>query len=254
MQGPAKNYYGAHILCGKLIKAVTFDLWNTLVHNRNYGEFRIPSLKKALSNVGFNFPDDVVEEAYLGGFRHSSKVIKTENHRHVETEEIVGEVLRILGVENESLLTQLSRMYEDSFLCDPPKLKEGVFEALDYTKERYALALVSVTGVSPGRLVRGVMETHGILGYFDALSFSDEVKYVKPNTRLFLHAVEELGIAPEDTVHIGDSMKGDIVGAINAGMRVIWVKTKEQEIIQGYEPHGVIESLHELPDVLRALE
>jgi len=45
-----------------------------------------------------------------------------------------------------------------------------------------------------------------------------------------------------------------VVGAIDAGMRVIWVKTKEREFIPGYEPAGVIESLFELPDVLRSLE
>jgi putative hydrolase of the HAD superfamily len=143
--------------------------------------------------------------------------------------------------------------YEDSFMCDPPKLKEGVFEALEYTK-KYRVGLVSVTGVSPGRLVRQVMKEYGILDYFECLSFSDEVKWVKPNVKLYQAATDALGIAPEETVHIGDSMKGDIVGAIDAGMRVIWVKTKEQPSIEGYEPHGVITSLLELPEALRSLE
>ncbi len=236
-----------------MITAVTYDLWNTLVHNRNYGEFRLPSLKKALIDYGFSFEDNVVEDAYLGGFRHSGRIIRSENHRHVETTEIVGEVLRLLEVEDEKLLGELSAMYEDSFMCDPPKLKEGVFEALEYTK-KHAVALVSVTGVSPGRLVRGVMEDYGILSYFDALSFSDEVKWVKPNVKLYHYATEQLGVSPEETVHIGDSMKGDIVGAIDAGMKVIWVKTKEQPRIEGYEPDGVITSLLELPEVLRSLE
>lgn len=236
-----------------MIKAVTYDLWNTLVHNRNYGEFRLPSLKRILRDHGYSFMDSVVEDAYLGGFRHSGRVIRSENHRHVETYEIVSEVLRLLGVEDEAMVAEIASMYEDSFMCDPPKLKEGVFEALEYTK-KYRVGLVSVTGVSPGRLVRGVMKGYGILDYFESLSFSDEVKYVKPNVKLYLHAAEALGVAPEDTVHIGDSMKGDIVGAIDAGMRVVWVKTKEQPRIEGYEPHGVITSLRELPDVLRSLE
>lgn len=235
------------------IKAVTYDLWNTLVHNRNYGEFRVPSLKRILKENGYRFKDSVVEDAYLGGFRYSGRVIRSENHRHVEPQEIVGEVLRLLRIEKDNMIDELALMYEDSFMCDPPKLKEGVFEALEYTK-KYKVGLVSVTGVSPGRLVRGVMEGYGILDYFDTLSFSDEVKYVKPNVQLYHHATEALGVAPEDTVHIGDSMKGDIVGAIDAGMKVIWVKTKEQPKIEGYEPHGVITSLLELPEALRSLE
>ena len=236
-----------------MIRAVTYDLWNTLVHNRNYGEYRLPALRKTLREYGYSFEDAVVEEAYLGGFRYSSRIINSENHRHVEPFEIVGEVLRLLEVDNKEMLNVLVPIYEDAFLLDPPSLKEGVFEALEYTR-RFKVGLVSVTGVSPGRLVRGVLENHGILDYFEVLSFSDEVKWVKPNVKLFLHAVEELGVSPEETIHIGDSMKGDVVGAIDAGMRVIWVKTKEQEYPTGYEPDGVIESLFELPDAIRALE
>lgn len=236
-----------------MIKAVTYDLWNTLVHIRNYGEFRVPSLKKALVDYGYSFEDSVVEDAYLGGFRYSGRIIRSENHRHVETTEIVGEVLRLLEIEDSKLQRELAAMYEDSFMCDPPKLKEGVFEALEYTK-KYAVALVSVTGVSPGRLVRGVLEEYGVLRYFDALSFSDEVKWVKPNVKLYHNATEQLRVSPDETVHIGDSMKGDIVGAIDAGMKVIWVKTKEMDYIDGYEPDGVITSLLELPEVLKSLE
>jgi len=236
-----------------LIKAVTYDLWNTLVHNRNYGEFRVPALKRTLRDHGYIFEDVVVDEAYLGGFRHSGVVIRSENHRHVETVEIVGEVLRLLEVKDEGVLNELVHMYEDSFLCDPPRLKEGVFEALEFTR-RYMVGLVSVTGVSPGRLVRGVMRAHGIMDYFDTLIFSDEVKWVKPSVKLFQSAVEAFGIAPEDIVHIGDSMKGDVVGAKRSGMRVIWVKTKEQPWVEGHEPDGVITSLLELPEVLRSLE
>ena len=235
------------------IKAVTYDLWNTLVHNRNYGEFRLPALKRALSDHGYVFEDTVVEEAYLRGFRYSSKIINTEDYRHVEPCEIAGEVMRVLNVTDEHLLDLFVTIYEDAFLCDPPSLKQGVFEALEYT-QKYKVGLVSVTGVSPGRLVRCVLERQGILKYFDALSFSDEVKWVKPSVKLFQHAIDKLGVSPEETVHIGDSIKGDIVGAINAGMRVIWVKTREQDIPPKYKPDGVIESLSELPRALRFLE
>jgi putative hydrolase of the HAD superfamily len=238
---------------GMRIRAVTYDLWNTLVHNRNYGEFRLPALKRTLNEHGYGFDDAVVEDAYIGGFRYSGRIIRAEGHRHVETHEIVGEVLRLLGVEDGGILEKMVPFYEDSFMCDPPKLKEGVFEALEYTK-KYRVGLVSVTGISPGRLVRQVMKEYGILDYFECLSFSDEVKWVKPNVKLYQAATDALGIAPEETVHIGDSMKGDIVGAIDAGMRVIWVKTKEQPSIEGYEPHGVITSLLELPEALRSLE
>ncbi len=98
------------------------------------------------------------------------------------------------------------------------------------------------------------MRDHGIFHYFDVLTFSDEVKLVKPNPRLFTSCLEELNTEPRKAIHVGDSFKSDIVGAIDAGMRTIWIKTREQNKKKGYEPDKVIKSLRELPKVLRSLE
>ena len=236
------------------IEAVTFDLWDTLVYNRNYGEFRVPELKRVLHSCGLMLSDEEVNEAYMSGFRHSSRVIPAEGYRHVETSEIVDKVLENIGYSSEETRDKLVKIYEESILCDPPQLKEGVFEALNYVKGRYKVGLISVTGVSPGRIVREILRDHGILHYFDALAFSDEVKIVKPNPRLFTVCLEELDVRPEDAVHVGDSYKSDVIGAIDAGMRTIWVKTRNQEHKPGYDADIVLKSLAEVPDALRALE
>ena len=55
------------------IEAVTFDLWDTLVYNRNYGEYRLPELKRILQTCGLALTDDEVNEAYMSGFRHSAR-------------------------------------------------------------------------------------------------------------------------------------------------------------------------------------
>jgi len=236
------------------IEAITFDLWNTLVHNRNYGEFRVPALDKILRSNGIELTTDALQEAYMSGFRYSSRVIPAEGYRHVETHEIVDKVLESVGFTSPETRDELVRAYEEAFLCDPPRLKDGVFEALDYVKVRYKIGLISVTGVSPGRFVRDTLRDHGVLDYFDVLIFSDEVKLVKPNPRLFTTCLELLDVAPENTVHVGDSFKSDIVGAIDAGMRTIWVKTREQVQKQGYVPDAIISGLNEFPEALRTLE
>ena len=237
-----------------MIEAITFDLWNTLVYNRNYGEFRLPELDRILRSNGIELSAEALQDAYMSGFRYSSRVIPTEGYRHVETHEIVDKVLESVGFTSPETRKELVRVYEEAILCDPPGLKDGVFDAMDYVKDRYKVGLISVTGVSPGRIVRGILKDHGILGYFDVLTFSDEVMLVKPNPGLFMSCLEVLGVAPENTVHVGDSFKSDIVGAIDAGMRTIWVKTREQEQKSGYIPDAIISGLDEFRDALRALE
>jgi len=236
------------------IEAITFDLWNTLVHNRNYGEFRLPALDRILRSKGITLSEEELQKAYMSGFRYSSRVIPAEGYRHVETHEIVDKVLETVGFSSPETRNELVRAYEDAFLCDPPQLKDGVFEALDYVKGRYRIGLISVTGVSPGRLVREILKDHGVLDYFDVLTFSDEVKLVKPNPGLFTACLEVLDVAPENAVHVGDSFKSDIVGAVDAGMRCIWVKTREQVQKPGYVPDAIISGLDEFPEALRSLE
>lgn len=236
------------------LEAVTFDFWDTLVYNRNYGEFRLPELKRVLQSCGLELSEEALNEAYMSGFRHSSRVIPAEGYRHVETGEIVDKVLETIGYSSEETRETLIKIYEEAILCDPPQLKKGVTEALGYVKERYKVGLISVTGVSPGRLVREILRDHDILHYFDVLTFSDEVKLVKPNPRLFTACLEELRVKPMNAVHVGDSYKSDVIGAIDAGMRTIWAKTREQEQKPGYVADVIIGSLLELPETLRALE
>ncbi len=208
------------------LQAVTFDLWDTLVYNKNYSHIRIPELDRVLKAHGITLSEEALNEVYMSGFRYSSRVIPAEGHRHVETHEIVGKVLETAGCASREALNELVTIYEEAILRDPPQLKESVHEALDYAKRRYKVGLISVTGVSPGRVIRQILSEYGILEYFDALTFSDEVKLVKPNTGLFNACLKELQVAPENAVHVGDSFKSDIVGAIDAGMRTIWVKTR----------------------------
>jgi len=236
------------------LEAVTFDLWDTLVHARNYSEFRLPQLTKILREKGLSLTDDEILEAYRAGFNYSMRTIPLEGYRHIETHEIVDKVLEKMGCSSTETRTQLIPVYEEAILCDPPKLKEGVFEALEYVKDRYRVGLVSVTGVSPGRLVRDILREYEVLDYFEVLTFSDEVKLVKPNPRLFTTCLDELDVEPCNAVHVGDSFKSDIVGAIDAGMRTIWVKTREQVMKPGYKPDAVINSLLAVPDALRTLE
>jgi len=232
-----------------LIEAVTFDLWDTLVYTRNYGEFRLPALNRLLMVNGVFLDEDELNEAYMAGWRHSRHVIRTEGNRHVQTTEIVDRVLSEVGLVDTPNRDEIVRMYEEAVLMDPPGLKEGVTETLAALHGRYRLGLVSVTGVSAGRLMRGILEKQSVLGYFEALAFSDEVGYVKPDPRLFMAALEELGVEPGKAAHVGDSVKSDVLGAKNAGMKTVWLKTRDQAMVA--EPDRIITRLTQLPETLK---
>jgi putative hydrolase of the HAD superfamily len=49
--------------------------------------------------------------------------------------------------------------------------------------------------------------------------FSFAVGVVKPDPRIYLNAIEQLGVKPEDALYIGDGGDDELAGAQRAGLR-----------------------------------
>ena len=239
---------------GNLIRAVTFDLWNTLVQNRNYGQFRLPRLREFLRGNGVELDDARLLEVYQAGFRHSSELHRGSGRRHVTTGEIVGHVMDQVGLRDRCDWSPLVEAYEEAVLKDPPKLREGARETLEALRGRVRIGLISDTGTSPGRVVRRILSEYGVLDYFDVTVFSDEVGYCKPNEVVFRVALETLGVEPGEALHVGDLVKNDVVGAKRAGMRTAWLRTADQEYPPEDAPDYIISSLKEVVGIVEAAE
>lgn len=72
----------------------------------------------------------------------------------------------------------------------------------------------------------------------------------KPDAAFFQVALAMLGSTAEQTVMIGDDIRGDIEGAQSAGLSAVLMRTgkfREQDLSLGIEPDGVLGSLEELP-------
>jgi putative hydrolase of the HAD superfamily len=66
-------------------------------------------------------------------------------------------------------------------------------------------------------------EYTGLDRYFDEIAISGEVGIGKPEPGIFEHILTQLGFTPAQCVMVGDNPERDIAGAINAGIRSVWV-------------------------------
>jgi len=72
----------------------------------------------------------------------------------------------------------------------------------------------------------------------------------KPAKQFYLSALRELGSDPDETIMIGDDIRGDIEAAQKCNIRGLLVKTgkfQATDLEQGIKPDAVIESVAELP-------
>lgn len=78
------------------------------------------------------------------------------------------------------------------------------------------LFLLGVISNSDGRLLKQLQELD-LEKYFDTIIDSEILGVRKPDPAIFLHAFEQLGIEPEQSVYVGDIYEIDILGAEKVG-------------------------------------
>ncbi|MFV2062921.1 MAG: HAD family hydrolase [Chloroflexota bacterium] len=96
-----------------------------------------------------------------------------------------------------------------------------VIPALDaLTAAGLRLAVVSNWGWAAPELLQNLELSR----HFEVLSISARVGYQKPHPAIFEHALELMGAAPGDAVHVGDDPGADVVGARRAGIEPILIE------------------------------
>lgn len=233
-----------------MIKAVTFDLWNTLLENKDFTEQRIGFLEATLGDEGIFLSKSELLRAYEEA---SEKYLREWEikHVHLDVESRVEHILSALGIPSTvELLRTVAEGFMNAYVVDLPALKGGVKETLEALSGEYRMGIISDTGVTPGSIIRQHLEGHGLLQHFTSTVFSDEAGYCKPDARVFRRALDELDAEPDEAVHVGDLLRTDVAGAKGIGMKAVWV-SETQKYPQGeVRPDHVIKGLPDLLDVL----
>ncbi len=221
-----------------MIKAVTFDLWDTMIHDdsdeatrkaqglRSKRAERRHLLWEALNAaepIGaerVNLAYDVADAAFNRVW-HDLFVTWTIEERLRVVLEGIGRALP------EAAFAKVVAAHESMEVEIPPDTIDGIEVALADLAQRYKLCVVSDTIVTPGRGLRDLLEGHGLKQYFSGFAFSDEIGHSKPHRAMFDAAADQLDVAMEEMVHIGDRDHNDVKGSQVLGMKaVLFVATR----------------------------
>jgi putative hydrolase of the HAD superfamily len=215
-----------------MIKAITFDLWDTVFMDdtdepkrkaagRPSKAAERRALVREFAGKYKDLPQELVNAVYD---TQDAAFRKTWHDQHVtwsvrERMEIILKGLDIALPENE--LAELVRLHEEMELEFRPDFVPGVHDAIKELSKKYKLGVISDAIFSPGRALRKLLEGEDLLQYFSVFVFSDEVGYSKPHEGVFRAAKESLGVEYGEMVHIGDREHNDILGPEKMGMKSI---------------------------------
>jgi putative hydrolase of the HAD superfamily len=116
--------------------------------------------------------------------------------------------------------------------------------------EGYRLAVITN---GDGAQQRAKMVATDLLGYFENIVVSGDVKIAKPDPGIFKHSEKALGLAPSQLAYIGDRLDADVAGAKSAAWTPIWLDRKSMPGSTGDPGLSVAHSLGELSLLLKDL-
>ncbi|TFF63514.1 MAG: HAD family hydrolase [Promethearchaeota archaeon] len=238
-----------------MIKAITFDLWNTVIKNKFYSNERINFFLDILKKKNIDLSYETIKNAFEKVFYFHDINLKEIKYRHMHTKERLENLLNFLDLElNKKIKEEIKEQFESILLQDPPELRKGVKETLKKLSENYKIGLISNTGVTPGPILSKALEKRGILKYFDSTSYSDEIGVYKPHKRIFKETLKNLQCKPKQSIHIGDILETDIQGAKRFGMKAILIRDSKFENPHKIEPDYEIFEIPEVIEIVREIE
>lgn len=129
------------------------------------------------------------------------------------------------------------------------RLYPGVEEGLAYLRSAgYRLGCVTNKAE---QFTLPLLQDLGIRDHFEIVVSGDTLPKKKPDPLPLLHAAEQLGVTPAESLMIGDSIS-DVKAARAAGFRIICMSYgyNHGEDIRDYDPDAVIDSMAELGGLL----
>ena len=236
---------------GLMIKAVSFDFYNTLVRFW-------PPLEEIQQAACHELGLTVREEAIIRGYAVADVLFNRENEDRPLSNRSEEDRLEFFGRYEQLILETAGvavtmdlaqRVWKLAMSVPKDFIPfNDVVPALEQLREAgYKVGVITNLRRDLGELCRQV----GLSPYLDFMVSSEEVGMEKPHPPIFMAALKRVGAKPEEVVHVGDQLRSDVLGAQGVGMRAVLIDRS------GYGPDAVdcpkIAGLSELSQILEGL-
>jgi putative hydrolase of the HAD superfamily len=191
------------------VKAVIFDLWETLIDWDRESAARMLQEVDELVGNGFAERWDMSNLRYVAPIRTA-----------LAEAEVPDELV-------EDICALRLRYHRRSLVPRP-----GAVETLRRLREDgYLVGLITVCSED----IEVLWPESAFAGLFDAEIFSSRVGLSKPDPRIYLACCEALGVEPHEAVFVGDGANDELEGARRVGMDAILIHREGEDPLWGLD-------------------
>ncbi len=210
------------------VRAVCFDLDDTLCA---YWEAARAGLRRALEgHSATRGRVEEMEEHWAAAFRDFYPRLRPEGwyeeylaSGEPTRTELMRRALLRAEIEDPEVVTEIADAYARERLS-ALRLFPDALPVLKSLKKRYGLGLITN---GPADVQSQEIEALGVGSFFDCVLIEGEIGIGKPEPEVFRRAEQELGWTSGEMLFVGNSYSSDILPAIEAGWRAVWVRRPE---------------------------
>ncbi|MFX0173045.1 MAG: HAD family hydrolase [Candidatus Hodarchaeota archaeon] len=245
----------------KAFDIISFDLFNTLVYVNRAAYDPLTSMTEALLQsseftnyiMPFISINKVVESYYSAIRKEMRNKTKEKEFSNAQLLLDVWEQIDIEIDQNiKEAANQIIHYYFDSLLHLILPFPGNHEILTQLKKERYTLVLSSNHSFAANGWA--VLRKYNLIDYFSKIIFSGDIGWKKPSLKFFNSAFSGLGdINKSRILHIGDDPVADLQGALNFGIKALWIRSPHKNsttppTLSGIE--GIISDIKELNEFL----
>jgi len=106
----------------------------------------------------------------------------------------------------------------------------GIRAILESLHSNVLILMASNAAISGEKQVRKALDRLRLNEYFDFIYTARELGTSKPDREFYMAILRFHDLQPEETLMVGDSLVNDAIGAVDAGMRSIWLNRDHSSI------------------------
>lgn len=230
------------------IKAVLFDMFDTLMMIEHNHEFYIPSIKRmynTLKNKGINGSFNDFKTAYTKARNELYKKADL-NDEEPHFNERIAKTLLFLGYKyskNSSIVMECTLAFCNEFM-KYVRIDQDTIKVLTELHKKYKLGIVSNFAIP--ECIINLLKREDIERFFSVIIVSGAINKRKPNKKIFKTALDSLKVTSSETVFVGDTLNADIKGANDLGITTIFIERRIQKEKDFIIPDINIKTLKEM--------
>ena len=201
-------------------KAVYFDRDNTLTYRNEEAYKKYYTLVESVSKKEFKMDKkrmfEIFSKIKQKGFNTNTYENEVEFYKEYYKEVLNEEC----GYVDEEIVTEI---FNTMWLKDRA-LFDDVIDTFKAIKEKgLKIGIISDTGLS----LKATLVALGLDDYIDCYTCSKEVGVMKPEPKIYLTALDKLGLKAEECIYV-DDYDEEVLGAQNLGFKAFRINRSEE--------------------------